>query len=119
EERRSIDSLEHRLRPRRREGRAACANARIPSPQFAWCRNRPYPRRMSLRRLVSAAAAAALLYAGLTNAHAHVHLCLDGSEPPATLHWTTGDALTPAHDDHSFPHHHHHGAQGAADTHAS
>jgi len=74
---------------------------------------------MSLRRLVSAAAAAALLYAGLTNAHAHVHLCLDGSEPPATLHWTTGDALTPAHDDHSFPHHHHHGAQGAADTHAS
>jgi hypothetical protein len=62
---------------------------------------------MSLRRLVSAAAAAALLFAGLTNAHAHVHLCLDGSEPPATLHWATGDALPQLHgDEHDFPHHH-------------
>lgn len=65
-----------------------------------------------------AAAAAALLFAGLTNAHAHVHLCLDGSEPPATLHWTMGEALTQAHDDHAFPHHHH-DAPDAADTHAS
>src|SRR5690606_38419783 len=49
-----------------------------------------------------------LLFAGLTNAHAHVHLCFDGSEPPATLHWMTGEALPQAHgDDHDFPHDHH------------
>lgn len=62
---------------------------------------------MSLRRRVSAAAAAALLFAGLTNAHAHVHLCFDGSEPPATLHWMTGEALPQAHGhSHDFPHDH-------------
>lgn len=71
---------------------------------------------MSLRRLVSAAAAAALLFAGLTNAHAHVHLCFDGNEAPATLHWATSDALPQAHgDDHDFPHEHH----GATDAHGS
>jgi hypothetical protein len=70
---------------------------------------------MSLRRLVSAAAAAALLFAGLTNAHAHVHLCFDGSEAPATLHWATGEAVPQAHgDEHVFPHDHHGGAHSAA-----
>jgi hypothetical protein len=62
---------------------------------------------MSLRRRISAAAAAALLFAGLSNAHAHVHLCLDGSEAPATVHWTTGEALPQVHaDSHDFPHAH-------------
>jgi hypothetical protein len=28
----------------------------------------------------------ALLYAGLTNAHSHVHYCFDGSEPRAAVH---------------------------------
>jgi hypothetical protein len=28
----------------------------------------------------------ALLFAGLTNAHAHVHLCFDGQEAPAAVH---------------------------------
>ena len=31
-------------------------------------------------------AISAVLFAGLTNAHAHVHLCLDGQEPPASVH---------------------------------
>jgi hypothetical protein len=30
--------------------------------------------------------AVAVLFAGVTNAHAHVHLCFDGSEPPASVH---------------------------------
>ena len=28
----------------------------------------------------------AILFAGVTNAHAHVHLCFDGQEPPASVH---------------------------------
>jgi hypothetical protein len=28
----------------------------------------------------------AVLFAGVTNAHAHVHLCFDGQEPPASVH---------------------------------
>jgi hypothetical protein len=28
----------------------------------------------------------AVLYAGLTNAHSHVHYCFDGQEPPAAVH---------------------------------
>lgn len=28
----------------------------------------------------------ALLFAGITNAHSHVHYCLDGQEPPAAVH---------------------------------
>jgi hypothetical protein len=31
-------------------------------------------------------AALAVLFAGLTNAHSHVHYCFDGQEPPASLH---------------------------------
>jgi hypothetical protein len=40
--------------------------------------------------------AAALLFAGLTNAHAHVHYCFDGRAPPATVHYV--DAHEHAHD---------------------
>ena len=28
----------------------------------------------------------ALLFAGITNAHSHVHYCFDGQEPPAAVH---------------------------------
>jgi len=28
----------------------------------------------------------AVLFAGLTNAHGHVHYCFDGQEPPAAVH---------------------------------
>jgi hypothetical protein len=28
----------------------------------------------------------AVLFAGVTNAHAHIHLCFDGQEPPASVH---------------------------------
>lgn len=31
-------------------------------------------------------AALGLLFAGLTNAHSHVHYCFDGQEPPAAVH---------------------------------
>jgi hypothetical protein len=31
-------------------------------------------------------AAIAVLFAGLTNAHSHVHYCFDGQEPPAAVH---------------------------------
>jgi hypothetical protein len=31
-------------------------------------------------------AALAILFAGVTNAHAHVHLCYDGQEPAAAVH---------------------------------
>ena len=31
-------------------------------------------------------AAVAVLFAGLTNAHSHVHYCFDGQEPPAAVH---------------------------------
>ena len=34
--------------------------------------------------------AAALLFAGLTNAHAHVHYCFDGRGPAATVHYVDG-----------------------------
>ena len=30
--------------------------------------------------------AIAVLVAGISNAHAHVHLCFDGQEPPAAVH---------------------------------
>ena len=36
-----------------------------------------------------------LLFAGLTNAHAHVHYCFDGQEPPASVHFV--DALDHHH----------------------
>ena len=39
----------------------------------------------------------ALLFAGLTNAHSHVHYCFDGSEPPAAVHLV--DSTAHHHDD--------------------
>lgn len=35
-------------------------------------------------------AALAVLFAGLTNAHSHVHYCFDGQEPPAAVHLVDG-----------------------------
>jgi hypothetical protein len=32
----------------------------------------------------------ALLFAGITNAHSHVHYCFDGQEPPAAVHISDG-----------------------------
>ncbi len=46
-------------------------------------------------------AAVAVLFAGLTNAHSHVHYCFDGQEPPASVHLVDG----PEHD-HELPGHH-------------
>jgi hypothetical protein len=45
--------------------------------------------------------ALALLFAGLTNAHSHVHYCFDGQEPPASVHLVDGmehDHELPGHD---------------------
>lgn len=33
-----------------------------------------------------------MLFAGLTNAHSHVHYCFDGQEPPAAVHLTDSAA---------------------------
>lgn len=47
-------------------------------------------------------AALAVLFAGLTNAHGHVHYCFDGQEPPAAVHLvdsTDHDHELPGHDD--------------------
>jgi hypothetical protein len=44
----------------------------------------------------------ALLFAGLTNAHSHVHYCFDGQEPPASVHIvnsTDHEHELPGHDD--------------------
>jgi hypothetical protein len=41
---------------------------------------------MFRRRWPIVLGALAVLFAGLTNAHAHVHLCFDGQEPPASVH---------------------------------
>jgi hypothetical protein len=38
----------------------------------------------------------AVLFGGLTNAHAHVHYCFDGQEPPAAVH--LADALDHTHE---------------------
>jgi hypothetical protein len=46
-------------------------------------------------------AAVALLFAGLTNAHAHVHYCFDGQEPPASVHLV--DSMDHVH---AIPGHH-------------
>jgi hypothetical protein len=35
-------------------------------------------------------AAIAVLFAGLTNAHSHVHYCFDGQEAPASVHLVDG-----------------------------
>ena len=47
--------------------------------------------------------AAALLFAGLTNAHAHVHYCFDGRAPAATVYYV--DAHEHAHDFSVAAHH--------------
>ena len=39
----------------------------------------------------------ALLFAGFTNAHSHVHYCFDGSEPPAAVH--LADSTAHHHED--------------------
>ncbi len=47
-------------------------------------------------------AALAVLFAGLTNAHSHVHYCFDGQEPPAAVHLTDStdhDHEVPGHSD--------------------
>lgn len=42
----------------------------------------------------------ALLFTGLSNAHAHVHLCFDGQEAPAAVHWLEdGHPTTGHHED--------------------
>lgn len=45
--------------------------------------------------------ALAVLFAGLTNAHSHVHYCFDGQEPPASVHLV--DGIDHAHE---LPGHH-------------
>ena len=45
-------------------------------------------------------AALAVLFAGLTNAHSHVHYCFDGQEPPASVHLVDG-----TDHDHELPGH--------------
>jgi hypothetical protein len=44
-----------------------------------------YPRLMVSKRWTWLAGLA-VLFAGLTNAHSHVHYCFDGQEPPAAVH---------------------------------
>jgi hypothetical protein len=41
---------------------------------------------MSAKRWAAAIAAGAVAFAGLTNAHAHLHFCFDGADPPAAVH---------------------------------
>ena len=46
--------------------------------------------------------ALAVLFAGLTNAHSHVHYCFDGQEPPAAVHLVDGtehEHELPSHSD--------------------
>jgi hypothetical protein len=45
--------------------------------------------------------ALAVLFAGLTNAHSHVHYCFDGQEPPAAVH-----LVDSTDHDHEMPGHH-------------
>jgi hypothetical protein len=45
---------------------------------------------MPRNRWPSVLAALAVLLTGVTNAHAHVHLCFDGKEPPASVHGVDG-----------------------------
>jgi hypothetical protein len=49
----------------------------------------------------------ALLFAGLTNAHSHVHYCFDGSEPAAAVHLVDSTAHhheAPGHPDDGIEH---------------
>jgi len=44
----------------------------------------------------------AVLFAGVTNAHSHIHYCFDGQEPPAAVHIADNAAHEhelPGHDD--------------------
>ncbi len=52
----------------------------------------------------------AVLFGGLTNAHAHVHYCFDGQAPPAAVHLS--DGLDHAHE---LPSHDHDAGHGTAD----
>lgn len=56
-----------------------------------------YPRPMVSKRW-SWLAGFAVLFAGLTNAHSHVHYCFDGQEPPAAVHISDSTAH-----DHELP----------------
>jgi len=59
-------------------------------------------------------AAAAVLFAGLTNAHAHVHFCFDGQEAPAAVH--IADSFDPHGPLDHDAHHDHAGHDGAVGT---
>lgn len=48
----------------------------------------------------------AVLFAGLTNAHSHVHYCFDGQEPPAAVHLVDG-----TDHEHEIPGHHDDGGE--------
>jgi hypothetical protein len=52
---------------------------------------------MSPRRWPTVLGTLAVLFAGVTGAHAHVHLCFEGQEPPASIHGAHG-----GHDHHSL-----------------
>jgi hypothetical protein len=53
-------------------------------------------------------AATAVLFAGITNAHAHLHLCFDGQDAPAAVHLVDSDAHPlQAHHDHDDDADHH------------
>jgi hypothetical protein len=62
---------------------------------------------MSAKRSAAAIAAWAVAFAGLTNAHAHLHLCFDGSEPPTAVHLVDANNHLDDHfnhfDDHELP----------------
>jgi len=55
------------------------------------------PRSPMMMRGLLALASLALVWAGLGGAH--LHLCLDGSEPPTSLHFVDGDYLGDHHAD--------------------
>jgi hypothetical protein len=46
-------------------------------------------------------AALAVLFAGVTNAHSHIHYCFDGQEPPAAVH-----LVDSSDHEHELPGHH-------------
>ncbi len=53
---------------------------------------------MRARRWPSVWVSLAFLYAGLTNAHAHVHLCFDGKEDPVAVHVVDGAEHSHSHE---------------------
>jgi hypothetical protein len=59
--------------------------------------------------------AIAVLFAGLSNAHAHVHYCFDGQEPPAAVHFT--DGTDHSHERRGDGHHEDHAAHDTHDEH--